>query len=572
MLREAIEIIPRCMRRRGAVVVATIFARALLNFVGLAVIVPVLVLILDGGSHLSPETPLGRAYTLSGFDSYASFTIAVCAAVIAVVAIKSLANILLCRIESRYIYDLYRRLSRSLFIRYHDRGLQFVKSSNSAVLARNINFVCLAAVTGILKPLSTIVCELMLVVLMFAAVALYSPAAALLVAAVFLPSAWLYLSAVRNRLEHYGVEENDAQRRKARIVAEALRGYADMEVGNAFPQTMRRFENETKMISEMRVRNTTLSMLPQAFTELGIVFGMSAMIVADIGMDSDRLRLLFGILAVAALRLMPSIRNILNSWTSIRYNRYTLDILREAGMDDEPAETRTCTERLGLRQKIEVRGVSFRFDGAPADTLHDMSLTIRRGERVGISGASGAGKTTLFNLLLGLYTPGRGEILIDGVPLAPDNRRAWQNTVGYVSQNVFILDTTLAQNIALADEPDKIDRSRLDRALDAADLREFVDSLPDGADTRIGEAGSRISGGQRQRIGIARALYRSCDVLMFDEATSSLDERSENNINDAIERLARDNDGLTIIIISHRRSTLERCRRVITLTPNDRSI
>ena len=241
-------------------------------------------------------------------------------------------------------------------------------------------------------------------------------------------------------------------------------------------------------------------------------------------------------------------------------------------MDDEPAETRTCTERLGLRQKIEVRGVSFRFDGAAADTLHDMSLTIRRGERVGISGASGAGKTTLFNLLLGLYTPGRGEILIDGVPLAPDNRRAWQNTVGYVSQNVFILDTTLAQNIALADEPDKIDRSRLDRALDAADLREFVDSLPDGADTRIGEAGSRISGGQRQRIGIARALYRSCDVLMFDEATSSLDERSENNINDAIERLARDNDGLTIIIISHRRSTLERCRRVITLTPNDRSI
>ncbi len=158
------------------------------------------------------------------------------------------------------------------------------------------------------------------------------------------------------------------------------------------------------------------------------------------------------------------------------------------------------------------------------------------------------------------------------MPLAPDNRRAWQNTVGYVSQNVFILDTTLAQNIALADEPDKIDRSRLDRALDAADLREFVDSLPDGADTRIGEAGSRISGGQRQRIGIARALYRSCDVLMFDEATSSLDERSENNINDAIERLARDNDGLTIIIISHRRSTLERCRRVITLTPNDRSI
>lgn len=571
MLREAIAIIPRRMRRRGLGIVATVFARAMLNFVGLAVLVPVLVLILDGRS-LSPDTPLGRAYALSGFDSYASFTMAVCATVVAVVAVKSLAGILLYRIESRYVYDLYRRLSTTLFIKYHDRGLQFVKSSNSAVLARNINFVCLAAVTGILRPISAIVCELLLVALMFAAVALYSPAAALLVAAVFLPSAWLYLRMVRNRLEHYGIEENNAQRRKARIVAEALRGYADMEVGNAFPQTMRRFQRETEMISDMRVRNATMSMLPQAFTELGIVIGMSVMIVAGTGIGSDRMRLLFGILAVAALRLMPSIRNILNSWTSIRYNRYTLDILREAGIDDEPAETRTCTERLGLRQKIEVCGVSFRFDGAADDTLHNMSLTIRRGERVGIAGASGAGKTTLFNLLLGLYAPGRGEILIDGVPLTAYNRRAWQNTVGYVSQNVFILDSTLAQNIAPADEPDKIDRSRLDWAIDAADLREFVDSLPDGADTRIGEAGSRISGGQRQRIGIARALYRQCDVLLFDEATSSLDEQSENNINDAIERLARDNDGLTVIIISHRRSTLERCQRVITLTPNDRSI
>ena len=175
------------------------------------------------------------------------------------------------------------------------------------------------------------------------------------------------------------------------------------------------------------------------------------------------------------------------------------------------------------------------------------------------------GKTTLFNLILGLYHPTHGEILIDGTPLTDCNIRKWQNAIGYVSQSVFITEGTLAENIAFGCDAEDIDYNRINQAIASADLKEFVDSLEHGIETRIGEQGSRISGGQRQRIGIARALYKGCDILLFDEATSALDNNTEKNINRAIEQLSTENKSLTIVVIAHRDSSIEYCDRIITL-------
>lgn len=565
MISNISDIIPRKFRKRTIGVVLTIFMRALLNFAGLAVLVPILVLILDSG-NITPHSYLGRIYYSLGFESHTSFTVAVCSAVTLFTIVKSLLSLWLYRVERDYIHALYRYLSERLFVKYHNRGMAFIKSSNSAILARNINVVSLSFVTGVLKPMASIASETLLLLLLFVAAAIYSPTAALLIIVIFLPAIWLYYHFVRNRLNRYGTEENQAQRRKARTVIEALRGYADIEIGNAFPQMMRRFEDAMTRVIRVRAKNATAAMLPQIFTEVGLVIGMSVIVIVNLGLDSDDLRLLFGILAVAAIRLMPSVRNIMYGWSSIRYNLYTIDVLREAAIDEEDMHYDTSDDRFRFTRSIEVSHVSFRFDDADTDTLHDLSLTIGKGERVGIRGESGVGKTTLFNLLLGFYTPTIGTIAIDGEKLTAANRRKWQNAIGYVSQNVFIADSTIAANIALADDPESIDRQRLERALAAADLKQFVDSLPKGADTPIGEAGNRLSGGQRQRIGIARALYKDCDVLFFDEATSSLDSRTEANINEAIRRLSEHNRQLTIVVIAHRESSLEYCDRIITLT------
>ena len=209
--------------------------------------------------------------------------------------------------------------------------------------------------------------------------------------------------------------------------------------------------------------------------------------------------------------------------------------------------------------------LSFRFEDADGYVLENLNLSIRKGERFGIMGRTGAGKTTLFNLLLGLYHPTEGGIYVDSQLLSPENMPSWHKLIGYVPQDVFIADASVLQNVALGVEPSKIDRRRVEEALRQASLGDFIAELPEGLDTRIGEAGSNISGGQRQRLGIARALYKKAEVLFFDEATSSLDSQTEAEVNKAISALSSEHKELTIIVISHRESTMEFCDRIFRI-------
>ena len=660
----------------------SVFTRALLNFAGLAVLIPVLVIILDTEGIRSNRW-LAALYDFGGFTSDRTFILTVCACVVAVILFKSLANLALYKIERNFIYDLYRELSRRLYVDYRNRGLGFIKSSNSAVLARNVNVVCLAFAAGVLKPAAAIAAEAMLLVLLFGALMWYTPLAALLALAVFLPSIWLYYGLVRNRINRYGELENKAQREKARLVAETFRGYADIEINNAFPMMLRQFDRAMDQVIRTRLRETAIGLLPQTFTEVGLAVGMALLVALSLGDGDGRAQMLFGVFAVAALRLMPSVRNIMTGWTAIKYNRYTIGILRDAAADcplapatpnpgkaatrstrdsadtapacgktpeaspvpgtstnapgqhntperhnipgrsDTPeqhstpeqhtfpgrSDTAECREtpapsatpgphstpaatvaagnsgtpcnpgtpgnpaadsirtpeKLPFNREIAVRDLRFRFADGGRELFHGLSLTIRKGERIGIRGASGAGKTTLFNLLLGLYEPTGGEIVIDGTPLTAANRRAWQNRIGYVSQSLFIADGSFAANVALGIPAGEVDRERVMQALRAAQLGELVAGLAKGIDTHVGECGCRLSGGQRQRIGIARALYRQADVLFFDEATSALDSRTEEEINRSIAGLAARDAGLTLVVIAHRESSLEYCNRIITI-------
>jgi ABC-type multidrug transport system fused ATPase/permease subunit len=541
----------------------TIFIRALLNFVGIATLIPILVLILDRDT-MQTNPYLTKAYETLNIESYEGFVSLVCFAIVVIIALKNVLILLLYRTERNYIYSLYKYLSDSLFLSYRQRGYGYIKRNNSAVLTRNVNVVSLMFVAGVLKPIATIISEILLFLLIMGAIAWYAPYAALLTTCLFFPVVAIFYLIMRRRLHDIGEKENAAQRIKSRIVAECFRGYADIEIGGAFPQMFKRFEDAVKEIVTLRKRNATIGMLPQMFTEVGLAVGLATLVVMSFGSNGENIGMIFGIFAVAAIRLVPSIRGIMTSWSTIRYNRYSIETMIDAEEQDLSTVT-PDTERLNLRSSIELRDISFTFDDATKPTIENFSLTIKKGERVGIQGTSGVGKTTLFNLILGLYTPTSGTITVDGTPLTKHNIRKWQNAIGYVSQSVFITEGTLAENVAFGCDPNDIDHERIMQALENADLKEFVESLENGIETRIGEQGSRISGGQRQRIGIARALYKGCEVLLFDEATSSLDNRTEKNINEAIERLSTENKSLTIVVIAHRDSSIGYCDRIITL-------
>ena len=556
-------IIPKSFRHSTLGVVLTIFLRAILNFVGIATLIPVLILIIDS-DNIGSTGYLSWLYNALNFSSYQQFALAICVGVIVILLIKNIAILGLYRWERDYIYSLYKHLSTRLYRGYYHEGLGFVKRSNTAILNRNINVVSLTFVTGVLKPIATILGEGLLMVLIFIALLLYSPAVAVITIALFMPIVVIFYLMMRRRLNDIGERENVAQRTKGRIVAETFRGYADIEVGGAFAMNYKRFNDAIDEVVMLRKQHSSISMLPQIFTEVGLAVGFTLLIILSISGTTEDLTLLLGILAIAGVRLLPSLRSIMASWSSIRYNRYTIDTLAESSYNDYSDDINT-TERIDFKHSIELRNIGFGFDDSTTPLLNDLSLTIGKGERVGIKGASGAGKTTLFNLILGLYRPTAGAIYIDGEMLCEDNIRKWQNSIGYVSQSVFITDGSLVENIAFGIEANDVDYNRINEVIELSDLKAFVSSLPNGVHTHIGEQGSKISGGQRQRIGIARALYKNPDILLFDEATSSLDDHTEENINNAISKISESNHSLTIVVIAHRESSLEYCDRIITL-------
>lgn len=564
MKRTLWSIIPQSYRRRAIGVTMTIFLRALLNFVGVATLIPVLTLIIDS-DNIASSSYLHDIYTWLDVGSYNSFVAIVCCSVVAIILLKNVAIMLLYRSERNYIYSLYEHLSRQLYLAYHKRGYGFIKHNNSAILTRNVNVVSLMFVVGVLKPVATIIGEVLLLALIFVAIMCYAPSAALLAVGIMIPIVAIFYMAMRRRLNDIGQRENEAQRAKSRVVAESFRGFADIEIGGAFPQMFRRFEKAMSEVVALRKRNATISIFPQMFTEVGLALGLVTLVMLGISGTYEDMTLLFGIFAVTAIRLIPSVRSIMSGWSTIRYNRYTIETLADIAIDEDIVEPTLINDRFNFTRVIELRDLSFKFEDSDKEIINGLSLQIARGERVGIRGSSGVGKTTLFNLILGLYRPTSGGIYIDGEELRNDNIAKWQNTIGYVSQSVFIADMTLAENIAFGCDDNNIDYDRVNKVIELSDLKEFVTSLKDGIHSRIGEQGSCISGGQRQRIGIARALYKGCDVLFFDEATSSLDGKTEENINSAIRRLSNDNHSLTIVVIAHRESSLEYCDRIITL-------
>ena len=265
---------------------------------------------------------------------------------------------------------------------------------------------------------------------------------------------------------------------------------------------------------------------------------------------------MLGLYAVAFVRLKSSLSIVLGTYTNLAYSLVVIDPVYEGITQLAPEDSnRARTQPLQLADKLELRDISFRYPGSEKVVLDGISLTIPRGAYVGLVGSTGAGKSTLVNLLLGILPPDEGKVLVDGNDIQA-NLKGWQRNIGYVPQDLFLLDDSIRRNVALGAQDGVIDEESVLEALRKAQLLEFIESLPEGLDTIVGERGVRLSGGQKQRISIARALYRNPEVLVLDEATSALDHVTEAEFLTAIRQLK---NTLTIISIAHRETTLADC-------------
>ncbi|MBP3426094.1 MAG: ABC transporter ATP-binding protein [Rikenellaceae bacterium] len=554
-MKKILGLIPQSFRRRGIGVLLSILVQALLDFVGLAVLLPVIILVADPNA-ISTNRWLGELWAWGGFTDGRTFTLAVCGAVVGVIAIKGGLGMWLWRGQNRYIMGLYRHYSERLFAHYHNNGLLFIKGHNSAKLAHEINFVCLAFVVNVLMTAAVLATNVILMTLMIVALMVYNVKVAGLLIAILVPIVALYFHFVRGRIGEFGRKENEIRRSQNRLVVESLVGYSEIEVAGMFPEMERRFDQGIREIADMRLQIGTLSQVPNIILDLCIAVALAVLVT----FRADAVA--FGIFAVAAVKILPTAKSIVGRWITLRNNLYTADIVALT-TDAQPATAKVSEQRISFKQEIRLEDVSFRFPDGDQEVLENISLRVRKGETIGIKGVSGGGKTTLFNILLGFYPPTKGQITVDNVALTTDNLRKWHNIVGYVPQNVFVMDSTIAENVAMGDPT--ADREQIKDALQRASLWEFVESLPEGIDTHIGEAGCRLSGGQKQRLGIARALYKRAEVLFFDEATSALDSDTEREITRSIEELSHNQGELTIFIIAHRETSLIFCDRVVEL-------
>ena len=548
MIKKIVQLLPEGQRKHSIWVAFSVLLRAVLDFAGVAALVPILLVVVkqDGGR--------GRM-------------LALCGAVLLFVLLKNTLVVLLARVQSSYQLEIYREFSRRMFANYYHRGLLFLKGKSSVQLGHEVNYICYTFSSCVLAPVFRIAGEAVLVLLMVSALVIWEPLAGLLLCASFFPLAALYVGLVRKRLRRYGMEELEARRKQSRTVVEAFRGYAELEIAQAFHTSLASFDQGLELIIRSRLRMEVYQLFPSFLSEIAIVGGLALLI----GTGSGDLGLISGVFAVAAFRLIPAVRSILNSWVTLQNASHTITVVEE-GISDEPRQ-----DAQGYRHQeedtpegtsftfehtLELHGLGFAFpDGYTL--FNGLNLSIRCGERIGIRGASGAGKSTLFNLMLGFFPPTSGKILIDGRELTVANRSEWHKLVGYVPQEIFIIEGTLADNVALG-QP-QANRRKVTQALEQVQLKEWADELPQGLDTPLGEYGSRLSGGQKQRIGIARALYKEAEVLFFDEATSALDNKTEQEINHALEALSSQHRELTLVVIAHRESSLAFCDRIFNL-------
>jgi ABC-type multidrug transport system fused ATPase/permease subunit len=532
--------------------------RRLADLVGLATLLPVIVLIVYPGS-VEGDSIMAGLFRMTGLDSVARFGVALGVFALVMLPLKSIFTIWLTNIHNKFLLAIYRDCSRSLYDCHHRRGVLFIRRSHSSQLSFHINGACLGYATGIVGTIVSGAGDGVVALLLAGMVVWLAPWASLLVLGTMIPVMAIWFGVVSGRLKKLGLVAYEARRRQSRLVQESLRGHVSMNVDDSCDATAAEFESGLREISDADLRVSVYKQIPSLLMQLCVALVLIVFLTGEVGGGAPvSMFVLFGF---AAVRLMPLVLALASGWDTLQNSRYIVDIISEAGdfRDSDEADDENAAP-LSFEREIEMRSVTFAFEGSGA-VISDMSMRFGKGESVGIRGESGAGKSTLFNLLLGFYVPQSGGIYIDGVRLSPATRRGWLRNVGYVEQDVFIRNDTLAKNIAVPGAPP--DRARIIRVLRQVGLGPWVDALPGGLDTTLGEGGSTLSGGQRQRIGIARALYKNPAVLFVDEATASLDAASEEEIVTLLHLLA--GRGLTLFIISHRASALRMCDHIIDI-------
>ena len=470
----------------------------------------------------------------------------------------------LTHLQSKYITKVTANISNMLFANYMDQNYTFFLNTNTSRLIKNIQ-VEVGGYNAYLTAYVSLLTEGLMMAAVLITVFIVQPIGAL-VFFIFVGSvSYLILKLSKGRLTYWANIRASFDNQLSKLLLEGLGGIKDFKIFNKEDFFKKKFSNLNIEKSNFVAKYLTLSQTPRFLLEVTLIIGIliyiSYMYFSKI--DSSSVFASLGLFVAASFRLIPSVNKLIVALQGISYHKVSIDILTKE-FNLKQKINRTKEQPIIFTNRIEIKDLSFKFEAQKKLQLDSLNFQILKGQKIGIIGESGSGKSTFIDLFTGLLYPNFGDILVDGNSIYKADKN-WKAKIGYVPQNIYLLDDSIANNIALIDNDQQIDNDLIEKVLKNVGLYEFIKTLPKGVFTDVGEKGVNLSGGQLQRVGLARAFYREPEILILDESTSALDPFTEKVILDSIYKM---NEKLTVIFISHKQSNLDKCDVIFKIENN----
>ncbi|MCM1500660.1 MAG: ABC transporter ATP-binding protein/permease [Clostridium sp.] len=592
MFRQLFYILNGKQRRRSVLLLLLFLVTALLETLGVSAVIPFIIALMSPESLM--QYPIVQKVTAwFGVGNTKGLLLLIAALVVVVYVIKDGMILAANYYQLRFRNEMERDLSTLMLRSYLNRDYMYFVETNSSDMMRGVSGD-ISNVAQVIDSFSTLFAETLTCMLLGAFLIYLDPLFALGLLLLALVTALIMILAFKKKNAECGRQCREAFSKRYQYIYQPISGYKEISVSQRKQYFIDQFQKEADKACRFNTQYLFICKLPNRVIETvfisGLVVLVCIMVVFGNSEATEQFVTVLGAVAVAAVRILPAISNITASMNGLVYNRLSLEEAyqnislaraREAELagkekraemgsgepqGDQKQEAESLrqgdtgkTAECGFFQsELTVRSVWWKYPEGERNVLEDASLTIHKGEAVALIGESGAGKTTLADIILGLLHPQKGEVLLDGTDIYSIPKR-WAKTIGFVPQNVFLIDDTVRHNVAFGIYEDEIEDDKIIHALKSAQIYEFIQGLPHGLDTVVGEGGVKFSGGQRQRLAIARALYDNPDILVLDEATSALDNETESAVMQSIDALKGTK---TLIIIAHRLSTIENCNKV----------
>ncbi len=601
MFRQLFYILDGKQRRRSVLLLFLFLITALLETLGVSAVIP-FILALTSPESLMQYSIVQKVTTWLGIGNTKGLLLAIAALLVIVYVVKDGMILAANYYQLRFRNEMERDLSTLMLGSYLKRDYMYFVETNSSDMMRGVSGD-ISNVAQVIDAFSMLFAETLTCALLGAFLIYLDPLFAIGLLLLALATALVMILAFKRRSAECGRQCREAFSKRYQYIYQPISGYKEISVSQRKQYFIDQFRKEADRACRFNTQYLFICKLPTRVIETvflsGLVILVCIMVVFGSDGATDQLVTVLGAVAVATVRILPAISNITASMNGLVYNRLSLEEAyhnislareREAELAGKEKDLRTETgagERRdgqeqntgngdrsdienqesqrrenpiseGFQKELTVRSVWWRYPEGERNVLEDASLTIRKGEAVAFIGESGAGKTTLADVILGLLHPQKGEVLMDGTDIYSIPKR-WAKTIGFVPQNVFLIDDTVRHNVAFGIYEEEIEDDKIIHALKSAQIYDFIQGLPHGLDTVVGEGGVKFSGGQRQRLAIARALYDNPDILVLDEATSALDNETESAVMQSIDALKGTK---TLIIIAHRLSTIQNCNKV----------